>query len=604
MRTYLGLLLALAAGRAAAEADFRRMSSDTTLDPATGAVAATVELEVMAADAPLSVFYVLLDPGLSATGATAAGMTVAVTQSPYLTWNALSVQLQPALAAGSRATVQLSYAGTLRCPGTTSAACDLARTAPGRFIAGSAFPYPVRTDGRAVAMPWELTLRLPPGQVAAVSAEQVSSQVEAGRSVTRWRMNRTAPFGITVFAGQLVAVPLSSGPVGVTHYHSPGDSAWAPRMALWPQRIVPFLESSTGRPFPFSQVSWVKLSNAHRELGYTTTALICLSDWHGSFDDALVEEEWAHEMAHTYFGISSWQPDHSRLITEGATVLTALDYRAERARPPDRELFLAHRLKEAELMLRYVRPGSAVPPLLVSAADAVPTEGLAIWAWAYSKAPAALDHLRVVMGDDAYARGMTAFLTACDGRACSVADFERELSAVGGAKVNAFFASSIYADTFPELSVGFSAPAARMPVQVTLEQQTSRPIVVELWLTLADGTRQRERVELSGRSQSFTFSTPSAVRSVRPNPRQDPLFWSRSAVQGDVDFDGRVDGLDVLACAALEGKKVEASFRPGQESLTGVDLDFDPRCDLAFDGSLEPGDLDALIARLGQGVRR
>jgi hypothetical protein len=242
-----------------------------------------------------------------------------------------------------------------------------------------------------------------------------------------------------------------------------------------------------------------------------------------------------------------------------------------------------------------------VPPLVVTSAASLPRDGLADWAWAYAKAPAALDHLRVVIGDEAYSTGLKSFVAACAARPCEVSDLEREMRAAGGAEATAFFARSVYDDTFPALTVSFER--GERQTSVTLSQRTSTPLFVELWLELDDGTRRRERVKLSGSRETFRFETPVAVRAVRPNPRLDPLFWSRSAQAGDVNFDGRVDGLDVLDCAGSVGKRVDATFRPGTESLTGLDLTFDPRCDLLDDGSLEVDDLEALVARFGEETR-
>jgi hypothetical protein len=122
-------------------------------------------------------------------------------------------------------------------------------------------------------------------------------------------------------------------------------------------------------------------------------------------------------------------------------------------------------------------------------------------------------------------------------------------------------------------------------------------MTLELWLELADGSRKRGRVDLGPKTTHAHLDAPAPVVSVRASPRHDVLVDVRSAVEGDLDFDGETDGFDILRCARLTGQKYATK---GAAGLWNVDETFDPRCDVDGDLSIDDEDLELLAKRFGK----
>ncbi len=583
------------------------LAHDVSFDPATAALSGTSTMSITPEGAPLDVLWVLVDAGLAFTR---VEPSVPARDASFLYdhWRALRVTFDPPLPAGTQAVVTLDYQGTLQCPEVNGRAyCDAVPGQVARLVQSSFAPLAYAATGGLAPTTQELTFRVPDGVEVIASAQRTSQAVEAGQSVTRW--SRTGPVKamLDVLVGMVESFSVDAAGVQVSFHHAPGDAAWDGRMEGWPARIVPFVEALGGRELPYGQVRMVKLAPYHRETGYTTDAMILLSEWHGSHLDSLFEEEWAHEFAHLFFGVVMSPEDAAQqwVTTEGVVVLAEWDYAFQHFHADqDREAYLARRSREAELFLRYVVPTAGFPPLV----GADPAAGTAHWAWAYARAPATLDALRALVGDGAYQAALISFLDACAYETCDIGDFQQHLEAASGRDLDPFFQQWIYETHYPRLRVGFSqAPAAGgWEVEVRLSQQeASGTSEVELWLEPAEpgGATERRTVTLAGLEQTYRFPLPAPVRAVRPNPRQDALLWSGSAQDGDVDFDGALDGVDLVRCAWLHGRRVSADFQPGRDSLANLDLDFDPRCDVVEDGTIGDADLAQLESAFGSGVR-
>jgi aminopeptidase N len=577
---------------------FEHLSHDLFIDPTTGYVDGTARLTVNAGLQPLGSVAALLDRGLTVMEADAVNRIIRVRATSTSAWSYLQLTLDPPLPAGESVEVRVRYRGTPACAAVgPTAYCDLAPVGRiARFQSTTALLAPYLAEQNPL-FTQALTLRVPKGNEVVVSAELMSRAEEEGRLVTRWRLAQPMPNGMMIFVGPLVSTRLTGTSPPVSLHHAPGDDGWRARISSWPATILPFLERRMGRRVPFPSIDLVKLASYHRDVGATTTGLIALSDWHGSHRDDLFEEEWAHEFAHLYFGVMAAPADLGRqhLLTEGLVVLEALDYSAERLHPQeDRQRFLARRLREAELLIRYVTDPVTLPAPVLLPGQAAPKVGAPDWTWGYAKSPAILDYLRLTIGETVFATGVRRYLDRCSFRSCTVTDFQIALAEASGADLTSFFQQWVFGNTYPRLSIAFRAqPAGAVDeVAVTLTRAaTGGPIPVELWLEHPGGTRDTHAVVLTKTSQTFVLRATGPVRAVRPNPRQNWVLWPRSAVPGDIDFDGAETADDRTACRNLRGRKVAATFVPGGDSLVGVDLTFDPNCDRDGNGEIDDRDL-------------
>lgn len=591
----LAFVALLFASRSASAHQITRITHDVTLDPGSAHVDASTDID-MSLDGNDTPLYGLVDNGLGFTSVT-ADVPITSSVAPYAGWNVDTVQLTASGASTARVTFR--YAGRLQCPKVGEAYCDVTSGVPMRLRQSSAILLPYLKDSSTRA-PQTLRLRAPSGTTLVVSGEPTSLKDDGRLIDGTWTQPSNTVPNFDVLLG-MEAVDLGTV-LGkrIRHYHAPGDDAWAPRLRGMFEHVVPFVEALGGRALPYSELSLVKLSPRHREYGYTTHGMVLLSDWHGSHPDPVFEEEWAHELSHLFFGMMVSPSDYARqrVMTEGTVVLAEYDYARERFHADeDRDEYLARRTREAELLMRYVIDRNAQPSL-VSKSD-VALAYIPDWAWAYAQSAAFLDHLRVLIGDAPYAEGLKMLVNRCAFQACDIGHLERVMQEAAGKDLQAVYRQWLHGSIFPEVSVGFRS-LGETRVSVTLAQNGSHLVDVELWLEGA-GARTRRVVSFQDATATFELGAEHEIERVRINPRQDALLWTRSAQAGDVDFDGRSDGFDLVHCARLFDKRVEATFQPGGESLTGIDLRFDPRCDANANGVIDAADLEHLAANFGSG---
>jgi hypothetical protein len=177
---------------------------------------------------------------------------------------------------------------------------------------------------------------------------------------------------------------------------------------------------------------------------------------------------------------------------------------------------------------------------------------------------------------------------------CRPDDLRAVLEGVTGRELATFFDRWVTSTTRPSVTIGFAPVEGGADVELTKDD--ARPMTLELWLTLDDGQRVKRRVELGGRTTSVHLDTGARVRTVALSPRHDVMVDARSAVLGDLDFDGETDGLDLLRCTPLLGKSYKSARAAG---LWNTDERFDPRCDLNGDLTIDEDDLAALATSFG-----
>jgi aminopeptidase N len=444
-----------------------------------------------------------------------------------------------------------------------------------------------------------LALHTPSGPDALVSADFVSEADDGTTRTTVWQADEfSSSMHFIAITGDFaqVSVPDSNPPFFVAHLAN--STEWVTDMVGWMGRIVPFLDEMAGMIFPFNQVNVVKLPWIEGFPGTATHSMVYLSEVYGIRTAEEFEEMLAHETSHLWWGVLVNPVDNSLWLIEGPAVFSQYDYTAAVHYPHrDRDEYLAERYHWNTLLLRYLTDPESIPPLVlppgVEAPDTVNTHTT----WAYFKSSATLDYLRVVIGAEAFAAGLQSFTATCRLTSCTTQDFRSAMETASGEDLEQFFTQWVYETNYPVVTVGFTGD---QQIEVTLDQPyidlalTHLPLVLQA--NLADGSTQSLQVLLEKQNDSFTFQLPSEPVSIRPNPRQDTIVWSRSAVEGDVNFDMEVDGLDLIHCAFRDGLAPVTSANP---SIYDVEMNFDPRCDFNDDEVIDDTDLDVVNNTFG-----
>lgn len=580
---------------------------DIQLDPSTGATVATLDLKVRARGRSLARVGFTFDEGLEPTRATAPGREALIEQTIFSPTRVTEIVLSPPLLPGESTVVHLEYSGTLACgsfPDGGGLVCT--RNADFQFFGQqSVYPYvfdPVAPRSMALdALTREITLRVPESSDVIATGQHLEDTEVSGYRISRWTIDRplARTLGLFVFTGKLGRLDVSgrTSPTSVVFPRPqlPIDA----RLTGWSSPVLDFVERSAGSKLPFDRsLTLVRLPADVGDPGTATFGMTLLSETYARAGEMMHEETWAHENVHLFWGIvvPEKNPAESRLMSEGLATLTQIDYTGMRHfRNEDRDTYLARRFLPIGIDLRTM--GKDLPPVVFpSGGGALQTAGGAQYTvWAYTKSAATLDHLRVTVGEDVFAKALDEYRVQCSFVGCSPSDFRYVLEQASGKSMETFFERWVTASSRPAVSLGFEAVPGGAEIEVGKDD--AMPMTLELWLRLEDGQLLRKRVDLVGRSTTLHVDTPAPVRAVAVNPRHELMVSSRSRIDGDLDFDGEVDGADLLRCSRLFGKTYKA---PSGLGLWNVEETYDPRCDLNDDLRIDDADLDLLTKSFGK----
>jgi aminopeptidase N len=363
-------------------------------------------------------------------------------------------------------------------------------------------------------------------------------------------------------------------------------------MALWMQDIYAFIDGQAGKTLPWPSTEVVKLPANWIFPGTAGHGIVLLAESYGYPGAHYFEETLAHETSHEWWGILVSPTDYgtSRWLVEGLATVSQIDYAADVQNPNlDREAYLTRRYREHDIMMRYTAQGPIPAVVPAFPIDAGENDTL----WAYIRGSAALDTLRVLVGEDVFADTLRAWASGCAQTHCDTLDFKDVLETTSGQDLTAAFDAYVFGAPFPEPQLSFTQDGDELQVTAT---GMDVPLPLDLWILHDDRTQSRARVTLEP-DVAASIPVNGSVRSVRPNPRHDAMVRSRSLTEGDVTFSGDVDGFDVITCARAAGTSIQQV--PNGEGLMQIDLDFLPRCDRNGDGVIDQSDTNDILDRMG-----
>jgi hypothetical protein len=592
--------------RATSALDCLHAKHEIRLDPRTGETTAHLDLRVRAAGQALSAVGLSFDEGLELGAVTADGRTAAVSEAVYRPARVVEIVLSPPLLPGESTVLHVAYAGKLAC-GTYPEGGGILCTKGddfSYFAHQSIIPYvfdPADPQSSKLdAMTREIVLRVPAATDVIATGEKVSESTDGETKTSTWTVDQplSRALGMYVFAGRLGLKPVPNRSVPTTFVFPNPELPVDGRLVSWSAGVLDFVEQMGGGPLPFQRsLTLVRLPANVGDPGTATFGMTLLSDSYARFGDLMHEETWAHENSHLFWGIVVPEASsaESRMMSEGLATLAEIDYTwAHHFASEDRDTYLARRFVPIGLDLRT--QGKALPPIRLADGEEQP-DGFRTslyTLWAYEKTSATLDHLRTTLGEDAFARGLAAYVKECSYVGCGPEDFRSVLERTTGKALKPFFDRWVEATTRPRVSIGFEPVPGG--ADIDLAKIDDDPMTLELWLRLDDGQLVKRRVDLTGRTTRVHLDTGARVRSVAQSPRHDVMVDARSSVEGDLDFDGESDGIDLLRCTPLVGKAYKA---PSAVGLWNIDERFDPRCDVNGDLRIDEDDINALAESFG-----
>ena len=595
------------AGRAGASLNCEHANHDIQLDPRTGATVAHLDLRVRANGQALSTIGLSLDQGLMVGTVTADGHAVVATQSIFAPTRVVQLTLSPALKPGESTVVHVPYAGTLEC-GTYPEGGGMLCTKGddfSYFAHQSVIPFifdPADPQGATLdAMTRDIVLRVPADIDVVATGEKVSESIEGATKISTWTIDHplSRALAMYVFAGKLGLKSVPGRRVPTTFVFPNPELPVDGRLISWSAGVLDFVEQVGGAALPFQRsLTLVRLPSNVADPGTATFGMTLLSDSYVRAGDLMHEETWAHENSHLFWGIVVPEASsaESRLMSEGLATLSQIDYSwSHHFSNVDRDTYLARRFVPIGLDLRT--QGKDLAPVTLRDTD-TPPDGYRTslyTLWAYYKTSATLDHLRVTIGDEAFSRGLGEYVKECSYVGCRPDDLRRVLEKTTGQDLTTFFDRWVTSTTRPKVTIGFEPSLGGADIE--LSKTDELPMTLELWLRLDDGQLVKRRVDLAGRTTKLHLATAAWVRSVEMSPRHDVLVEAQSTLDGDLDFDGETDGIDLLKCTPLVGKAYKATTAVG---LWNIDERFDLRCDVNGDLKIDDEDITAIAASFGK----
>lgn len=573
-----------------------------TVDPATGATSGELTLVIRAEQPSVGSLTLLIDADLAYGGATVDGVAANVSSQIFGSYHQGTVTFPP-LAQGEEATVVVDYAGTMTCT-RADALCDV-NPDMSVMMQGSGVPHVFDASFLGGYNVWgvarRLELVLPSGTDAVVPGDLVFDEDDGTSHTRRWVVpGYHSAGGYLVMFGAFDAIGVAPSQPPTEVVHATSSPQWSGQMADWMVNILAFLDEQVGAPLTFEGLSAVKLPAMWVFPGTAGHGTVYLAESYGIPGADYFEETLAHETSHNWWGVLVSPTDYgsSRWLVEGLATLSQVDYATlhhrEGLSPED---YLRRRYREHAIILRYLAEPTLPAVLPPTAPDGL--EGLQDSYWAYIRSSAALDSIRLVTGEQAFAEGLRDYRAQCSQQLCDSVDFQAILEAASGVNLDAAFDAFVRSQLYPSPVLSFTTTGGEGSQEVTVTAEgLDAPLPMELIVTLEDGSEQRRVVTLSS-GQAASLSAPGPVRAVGPNPRHDATVVSRSAQVGDVDFDREVDGFDVVRCARAADTTAAFVDSGGEGVLRRLDLDFDPRCDLDRDGVIGDADIDLILSHLG-----
>jgi aminopeptidase N len=409
----------------------------------------------------------------------------------------------------------------------------------------------------------EIRVTMPREWVSIAAGERVDRVERGERATEAWRMASPHPsYLVTLVAGELSVETGAWEDVPLVFAGPPAMRDVLQRAFHETDEMLAFFSRITGKRYPYPKYAQACVDNfpfgGMENVSATTLTETMLPD-----ERALADEVpfglLAHEVAHQWFGnlLTCRDWTHAWLNEGFATYFAALYTEESRGVEAFRREMRANR---AVYLARDTRTKQRP---LVHGVAREPFE-LFFTGHIYQGGAVRLHHLRSVVGDDAFFRGVRAYVAAHENQGVVTDDLRVAMEQACGTDLRWFFDQWMHAPGHPQLKSHWTVDEETGLVELFLEQTqdgVGTPQVFRLPLDVEVCTRggtRIERVVMDQRRQRFTFPCTAPVEWIRVDPfdvvpmRLDEEMPTRSWIamaQRASDAGGRLRALHVLDSA-------------------------------------------------------
>ncbi len=373
--------------------------------------------------------------------------------------------------------------------------------------------------------PWEratseLRVTVPRAWRVSAAGELLERREDGATATETWRTTFPHPAYLeTLVAGEFAAEESSWDGIPLAY-------AAAPRLA--PElratfdetaEVLAFFSARTGLRYPYPKYAQNCVDGFQyggmENVSATTLVDSCVTDAAARVDAPAIGLI-AHEAAHQWFGnlvtCADWS--HAWLNEGFATYFTSLYFEAARgddafmiAMDDQRRGWLVRDVGSNRRPMVYAAPGD---PILNFFSGHV-----------YEGGAVRLHHLRRLLGDAAFFRGVQAYLGENAGRGVVTDDLRRALESASGRSLRPHFDRWFLSHGHPRIEFVPSYSADRREIAIDVRQTQDEapfPCLIEVEIADENGVRV-ERMELEGRSERFALHQTNAPKWVRLDPR-------------------------------------------------------------------------------------
>jgi aminopeptidase N len=550
------------------------------LDPKLRSIRACCTVRVWPKTAPLADVVLDLEGLTVSTVKDGTGRTLEWTHADGL----LSIHLHEPVARGDFAEVAVEYGGApqkglwftrIRDGGATQV-----------FTHGECrdarwwFPCVDEPFERATS---EISVTMPAGWTAVAAGERIERSVTGDRAHETWRAEFPHPSYLeTLVCGELAVENDEWSEIPLSFAAAPEFRAGLRATFSETDEILACFSDITGARYPYPKYAQCCVDNfpfgGMENVSATTLIDTTIPDERGTPDSepyGLI----AHEAAHQWFGdlvtCKNWSEVwlNEGFATYFAALYTEKSRGAEAFQREMRRTLDAYLGSDVGANRRPVVYGLCRDPLELFFTGHV-----------YQGGAVRLHHLRSVLGDDVFFRGVKAYLARHRGTAVTTDDLRESMEFAAGRDLRWFFEQWFSKPGFPEVSAAWDFDEGKHEVELELEQTqdsgNGTPAVFRLPIDveIRDSKGSRiERVLLDRRRTSFEFVALEKPEWVRVDPhgnvpmrldeRRSEREWIAIA-STCADADGRECAVRVLARTLRETKDPAE-----REGLAGVLLE-------------------------------
>lgn len=327
--------------------------------------------------------------------------------------------------------------------------------------------------------------------------------------------------------GKYVRIDDKYGDIPLGFYVYPGKEAIAPIAFANTKKMMAAYEDMTGVKFPYNKYDQTIVRNFQfggmENITATTHADTEVFMANYGFGVATVEDLVSHELAHSWFGDLVTCKNWSELwLNEGfATFMEA----AWRERGYGHDSYIRKLRSDAEQAIAddaTSRRRHGLYNVLAKPDDSL------FDTTTYQKGGTVVHMLRQQVGDEAFWRAINNYLTAHKFDNVTSEDLQKAMEQASGQNLDWFFNQWVYGAGLPHLAVRQSYLPASKTYRITVSQ-TQKPdgvtppafrLPIDLVITTAPGKKRSDKINITKRSQVFTFKVDGKPTDLKLDPEE------------------------------------------------------------------------------------